>query len=266
VEPTSLAMLECAKTGDRSAAAWRGVLQKFENLEFVLSDAARGISRGVQDVAAARAHSAGAAPLGHGLDVFHTNLAAGQVLAGPWQRAESAWEEAEEAEAKLVAAKQQGINACKLAQTARRLWNQAVRLLEEAEQPEKAWQRARAVLGIFRPDGTLNDRSWAEAEIQAALTGLSDMSWKKVRNFLTDARTLAFIDRMHLRLAKAEPDKALREACVRRWWLRHHRPTTAASEPPTPQDHVQALLDAVIRDKPLSAVEQAAYERVSAVL
>jgi hypothetical protein len=257
-------MLECAKTGDRSGAAWQAVLQRFVNLEFVVSDAAKGISKGIQDVAAARAKLPGALPLEHGLDVFHTNLAARQTLAGPWRRAEAAWEEAEVAEANVVEAKQQGINANKLAQTARRLWNQAKRMLEEVDQPEKAWQRARAALAVFRPDGTLNDRSWAEVEIQAALGDLPGTSWKKVRNFLTDLRSLAFIDRMHRRLAAAEPDEALRGACVRRWWLRHHGPATR--EMSTPQDQVQGMLDAVIRDKSLNAAEQAAYDRVSAVL
>ena len=46
VEPTSLALLECAKTGDRSGAAWHAVLEPFPNLEFVVSDAAKGIAAG----------------------------------------------------------------------------------------------------------------------------------------------------------------------------------------------------------------------------
>src|SRR6185436_19655248 len=40
VEPTSLTLLECNKTGDRSGAAWRAVLGRFAQLELVISDAA----------------------------------------------------------------------------------------------------------------------------------------------------------------------------------------------------------------------------------
>jgi hypothetical protein len=253
-------MLHCAKTGDRSGAAWFDVLRRFEKLEFVVSDAARGIAKGVQDVARSRAKSAA---LEHGLDVFHTNQEARRVLASPWRQAETAWEQAETADAKVVTAKQQRTNA-RAAATARRAWEQAESLLAMVDQQEKAWQRARAALAVFRPDGTLNERDWAEQEIRAAMLRLPRTSWKKVRNFLTDSRSLTFLDRMHRRLTEAEPDEALRAACVQRWWLRHHR--SAASEMPTALDQVQGLLDAVIRERPLNEVEQAAYERVSAVL
>lgn len=253
-------MLHCAKTGDRSGAAWREVLRRFEKLEFLVSDAAGGIAKGVQEVARARAKSAA---LEHGLDVFHTNQEARRVLAGPWRQAETAWEQAETLDAKVAQTKQPRIHA-RAAATARRAWEQAESLLATVDQQEKAWQRARAALAVFRPDGTLNERGWAEQEIRAAMLRLPRDSWKKVRKYLTDSRSLTFLDRMHRRLAEAEPDETLRAACVQRWWLRHHRST--ASEMPTALDRVQGLLDAVIREGPLNAVEQAAYDRVSTVL
>jgi hypothetical protein len=267
VEPTSLAMLECAKTGDRSGPAWQKILQRFKNLRFVVSDAAKGIAKGVRNVAAARAKEAESSlPLGQGLDVFHTNQEARRVLAGPWRRAEEAWEKAEEADAKVREAKQQGVHANSVAAQARRDWEKAVRLLEEVDQQEKAWQRARGALAVFRPDGTLNTRGWAKQEIQAALADLQGASWQKTRNVLTDRRSLTFVDRMHQRLAEAEPNEALREACVRRWWLRHHRPATVVERTATAVDQALGLLDDVIRERLLNPTEQAAYDRVSAVL
>jgi YD repeat-containing protein len=266
-----MAMLECAKTGNRSGAAWQKVLQRFENLEFAVSDAAKGIAKGVKDVAAARiaaarAEGLEALSLGQGLDVFHTNQDSRRVLAGPWRRAEAAWEKAEAADAKVREAKQQGIDSHTAASRARYDWDQAVRLLEEVDPQEKAWQRARGALAVFRPDGTLNERGWAEQEIQAALADLQGASWQKVRNVLTDPRSLAFVDRMHQRLAEAEPDEVLRQACVRRWWLRHHRPATVVEQTATTLEQVLGLLDDVIRERPLNPIEQAAYARVSAVL
>lgn len=259
-------MLECAKTGDRSGAAWQKVLQPFEKLEFVVSDAAKGIAKGVREVAAARAQLPGALLLEQGLDVFHTNQEARRVLAGPWRRAEAAWEEAEAAETKVVEAKQRGIDARGAVQSARRAWQQAERLLAEVDQPETAWQRVRGALAVFRPDGTLNERCWAEKEIQTALPDLQGTPWQKVRNFLTDPRCLAFVDRMHHRLAEAEPNEALREACVRRWWLRHHRSSMPTDQTVTTLDQIQGLLDTVIRERSLCPNEQAAYDRVSPVL
>src|SRR5262245_12999926 len=154
VEPTSLALLECAKTGDRSAAAWQAVLEPFANLEFVVSDAAKGIAAGVQAVASARSEAAAAVALAQGLDVFHTNQEARRVLAGPWRRAEAVWEEAEAADARRAEAKRQGQDARGAAQQVRRAWQEAERQLTEVDQAESAWQRARAALAVFGADGT----------------------------------------------------------------------------------------------------------------
>ena len=265
VEPTSLALLECAKTGDRSGAAWQAVREPFPNLEFVVSDAAKGIAAGVQAAASARSESGSAVPLEHGLDVFHTNQEARRVLAGPWRRAEAGWQEAEAAEARVAQAKRQGRDARGLAQQARRAWEEAERRLAAVDQVESAWQRARAALAVFGPDGALNERSGAEAEIRAALAALRGPEWNKVRNSLTDARALTFLDRLQRRLAEAEPDAAVRQACVRRWWLRHLPPRPAAPAP-TALAQVQGLLDAQVRAGALTAAEQAAYDRVGQVL
>jgi hypothetical protein len=265
VEPSSLTLLACTKTGDRSGAAWQAVLAPLTNLEAVMSDAAKGIAAGVQAVASARSESGSKRPLEHGLDVFHTNQEARRVLAGPWRRAEAAWDEAEAADAGVTQAKRTGVDARLAAQRAWRAWQRAERLLAAVDRQESAWQQARAALAVFRPDGTLNERAWAQAEIDAALAELRGPEWKKARSFLTDRRALMFVDRMHRRLAEAEPDPALREACVRRWWLRQKQPRSI-QPPQTAPDQVQALVDATIRDGELTAVEQAAYNRVAQVL
>jgi hypothetical protein len=74
-----------------------------------------------------------------------------------------------------------------------------------------AWDRAHAALDLFDADGRLNDRGRAEVEITEALKGLTAPEWSKVHNFLNDARSLSFLDRMHRRLEEAEP----RPECVR---------------------------------------------------
>jgi hypothetical protein len=265
VEPTSLTLLACAKSGDRSGAAWQAVLEPFTDLEMVVSDAAKGIAAGVQAVVSARVAAESALPLEHGLDVFHTNQEARRVLAGPWRRSAAAWEEAEAADRKVAEAKHKGEDARGAAQQARRAWDQAEQLLAEVDRQESAWQRARAALALFRPDGTLNDRTWAEAEIEAALIDLGGLEWKKVRGFLKDQRALTFLDRLDRRLTEAEADAALRRAGVRRWWLRH-RATPSRALPPTALEQVQALLDAKVRAGELTLAEQASYDRVAAVL
>ena len=100
---------------------------------------------------------------------------------------------------------------------------EAIAAFEEAERLESAWGRAAWALELFDADGRLNDRTRAAAEIAAALKDLPGPEWSKVRNFLNDRRSLAFLDRMHRRLESAEPRPEWREAMAWRWWLRHGR-------------------------------------------
>jgi len=153
-------------------------------------------------------------------------MEARRVLARHWRRAEPVWERAEAGDARVAAAKQQGLDARGVAQTARAAWAKAVASFEQVERLESAWGRAHAALEGFGPDGRLNDRGRAEAEIAAAVADLTGPDWAKVRNALTDPRRLAFLDRMHRRLESAEPRPEWRAAMAWRWWLLHRRPPT----------------------------------------
>jgi len=248
----------CRNTADRKAETWEKQLVPFSHLEFAVSDAAKGIAAAVAQRAAARRDDPSARPLEHGLDVFHTAMEANRVLARHWRRAEAAWEKAEGADAELAGAKRQGVDARGPAHAARAAWGRAIAVLEEAERLEAAWGRAAAALELFDADGQLNDRIRAEAEIAAALKDLLGPEWSKVRNFLNDPRSLAFLDRLHRRLEAAEPRAQWREAMAWRWWLRHGR--VGASEGLT------ELLRGVARGRELDAEERASYQRVAAVL
>jgi hypothetical protein len=248
----------CRAAADRKATTWEGLLTPFPQLEFAVSDAARGIAAAVSQRAAARRDDPSAPPLEHGLDVFHTTMEARRVLARHWRGAEAAWEKAERAEAELAGSKRQGIDARGAARAARGAWRRATVAFEQAERLESAWGRAAAALELFDGDGRLNDRTRATAEIAAALKDLAGPEWSKVRNFLTDPRSLAFLDRMHRRLESAEPRPEWREAMAWRWWLRHRRPR--------PSGPVTELIRALGRDRVLSEAEQASYDRVAAVL
>jgi hypothetical protein len=258
IEPASLTAVFCHNAADRKAETWKKQLEPFAALEFAVSDAAKGIARAVTEVAESRRGDASAPALEHGLDVFHTTMEANRVLARHWRRAEAKWEQAEAAGEKVAAAKQQGIDARGVAQTARAAWAKAIASFEQTERLESAWDRAHSALDLFGPDGRLNDRVRAESEIAAALSDLTGPDWAKVRNFLNDPRSLAFLDRMHRRLEAAEPRHDWREALAWRWWLRHRRPK--------PVDPLTESIRAVGRDGALNTEEQASYNRVAAVL
>jgi hypothetical protein len=258
IEPASLTAVFCHNAVDRKAETWANQLESFEHLEFVISDAAKGIAAAVVQVAQARHDDPSAPALEHGLDVFPTTMEAKRILAQHWRRAEAAWEKAEATAHKVAPSKRQGIDARGAAQTARAAWRPAIASFEQVERLEAAWNRAHAALDLFGPDGRLNDRGRAQAEIAAALRDLGSDDWSTVRNFLNDRRSLAFLDRMHRRLERAEPRRPWREAMAWRWWLRHRRVR--------PADPGTALVQAVACDRELDEEERVSYARVAAVL
>ena len=264
VEPTSLALLTCQRSADRSGATWQAVLEPLTDLRLVVSDQAQGIAAGIAGAALAQGRgAAGRPPIDHGLDVFHTAQEAQRALRRPWRAALRACAAADQADAQVADARRSGRDARTVAGTARVAREQAAACLADLERQHVAWERARAALAVFRPDGTLNDRGHAAGEIRAAVVDLTGPEWRKARNALTDRRALTFLDRLHERLRTAVPEDGLRAACVRRWWLRHHRPTAAG---PATAGPLGEVLDGVIRDRVLESGEQAAYDRVAHIL
>jgi hypothetical protein len=248
----------CENAADRSAPTWENQLAPFDRLEFVISDAAGGISKAVSRLAQARRDDPLAPTLEHGLDVFHTTMEAKRVLTQHWRMTESAWEKAEAADLEVARSKHQGIDARGVARTAAAAWDRATALFEQTERLEAAWGRAHAALDLFGADGQLNDHGHARAEIAEAVKGLKGADWSKVRNFLNDPRSLSFLDRLQRRLELAEPEAGRREAMAWRWWLSHRRM-------PCPHP-LMRLVRAVGRECELNEEEQASYDRVSAVL
>ena len=249
----------CRNTTDRSAATWQAQIAPFKALEFAVSDAAKGIAAALERTAEQR-HAAGdATPLEQGLDLFHTTREARSVLTRAWRRAETAWAKAEALDAEVAGLQRQGLNAQGRAQTRTVAWRRAVTVFEAVERQESAWRRARAALDRFDPEGRLNDRPRAVAEIAAACSELGGVEWATVRNFLGDRRSTAFLDRMHERLAEAEPRVEWREAMAWRWWGRHRAMSG-------PCDRRVGLIRSVAWGRVLSGAERESYARVSAVL
>jgi hypothetical protein len=162
----------CQNTADRTAETWEKQLTPFSKLEFAVSDAAKGIAAAVERLAATRRDEPSALSLEHGLDLFHTAQAANHILGRHWRKAETQWDAAETAAAKVAQAKHQGTDARGVAQTARAAWTKAIASLERMERLESAWGHAQAALDLFTPEGHLNDRAHAEEQIATALKDL----------------------------------------------------------------------------------------------
>jgi hypothetical protein len=162
-----------------------------------------------------------AVPLRVRLDVFHTQRDGARVLRGVWGGAEGLWDEAvkvERAKGRFDRGGRDGRRFTKA--VVGKAWAKAVAAFTAAERQEGAWRRAVAALAVFRPDGRLNERAWAEAELRAAVVDLPGPRWAKVRRQLLDERSLTFLERLHEDLAAAAPRAEVRAVLVALWQRR----------------------------------------------
>jgi hypothetical protein len=264
VEPKSMAWFLGKKASSLTGSAWAEQLQAWDALQYVVADAGRPLQAGIGRVQAQRREDH-RDPLASSLDVFHTKHEARKALTIDWNRVERDGEAFDQAEAQVRKDQRQGINAVPAAMRARRAWNQLVQSFNRYEAVEAAWKQAEPALGVFRPDGRLNDRVWAEAQVAPALSGLVGRAWGTVRNHLQNPESFTFLDRMHSELARIPISEELRDALVRLWWLRRQRPRGSVAGAVTGSGHVAHLVQRELCLK-LDANWLAWYRQVAAVL
>ena len=104
--------------------------------------------------------------------VLHTKHEARKALTIDWNQVERDCEAFDQAEARLRKDQRHGINALLATMRARGAWKKLVQSFHRYEAVEAAWKQAEVALGVFRPDGRLNDRAWAQAQVAPALPQL----------------------------------------------------------------------------------------------
>jgi hypothetical protein len=239
VEPHSMALLLCQRSADRTGPTWLAALQRFTGLEQVVSDQGSGLQAGLEALNRARRKQK-LTELDLGLDVFHISKEAQVPLLWLWRQVEASWLRAEQADARLAKAKDRRGPTAK----ARAAWDRVQRDFARYERWEQAWRQARAALDLFRPDGQLNDRVWAEKQIAQACRVLRSPRWQKVVRMLHDRRTLTFLDRLHRQLAEAVPCHELREKLVQLWRLEQGKRSAGRVAQAAVQQVICAKLDA----------------------
>ena len=197
--------------------------------------------------------------------MFHTTHEARRVLRQSWSHVDRCWEQAEAATRRVEQAQRQGQDARGVAVAARSAWKKAEAAFEQYERSEAGWKMAHGALSVFRPEGHLNDRAWAEQQIALALPLLSGREWSKVRGFLQAKETLTFLDRLHRQLRVAVPCDRLRAELVRLWWLRRRRPRPNTPVVVVGAGHVAHLVQQVVCQE-VDANWREAYAAVSRML
>ena len=139
---------------------------------------ARGLERGVKLANEARARGRGARgsrgePIEMGLDVFHTQRELQRVLQRQWRQAERLLEAAAQADAKVAQSKQRGRDARGVATASMvGVAQSGAACSMRRYKPKPQPHRIETALALFRPEGGLNDRQWAQAQIRDAIAEL----------------------------------------------------------------------------------------------
>lgn len=214
VEPASMVWILGHHAPDRTAETWAKHLRPWPQIQAIVADAGSGLQSAVAQIQQEQT-DAGKAPLDNCLDVYHTKAEGEKALASEFKSLEAAWDQAERTKAPAD-------------------WQRVIEMFQDYEIREQAWKQIGAALQLFRPDGQLNDRTWAAAQINEAIKQLAGECWDKTVRLLRRKETLTFLDRMHRLLNGAIPCPELRQSLLRLWWLRHRQniqdPTIKAME------------------------------------
>lgn len=264
VEPHSMVWFMGKRADNHQGSTWFTELQPWGSLRYVTSDSGFGLQAGIAQLQRHQ-RATNQIPVEKGLDVFHTKLAARKALSTTWQRVERAWERAEAADRAVKRARWQGRGDRALTRKASEAWTEAFRAFRLYEKREAVWKRVEPAFDIFRPDGRLNDRAWAQEQVTWALSRLSGSEWSRVRGFLQSKESFTFLDRLHEQLGSLSLAEPLRDALVRLWWLRRQLPRKSAETAVGGYRHAACVAQQLLCAK-LEPNWREAYRQVGAVL
>jgi hypothetical protein len=264
VEPHSMVWFLGKKAENRQASTWSTELQPWDSLRYVTSDAGSGLQGGIAQLQEHQ-RATGQAPVEKGLDVFHTQQAAQQVLRIIWTRVERAWHQAEAADRALKRARWQGRGQRMLTRQRNEAWSKAIAAFKSYEKIEAVWKRVATALDLFRPDGQLNDRAWAQEQVAWGLPRLKGSDWSKVRRYLQNQESFTFLDRLHNQLDQLSLSPILRDALVYLWWLRQQLPKKSTETASAGYSHAAYLVQQILCAK-LDPNWRESYRQVAAVL
>lgn len=273
VEPHSMAWILGQRAKDRTGATWANAIAAWPNLQDAAVDGGSGLEKGLgmafaqrQEEAAKNPDGKKAVPLRVQLDVFHIRRDGNRALRRRWQYAQKLWDKAQQLEKAKERFDRAEVGARKVSTAkVKKAWAKALAEFDKVCKEEAAWERACAALRVFRPDGQLNDRHWAEGELAKVVEELPGTLWAKVRRQLQDKRTLVFLDRMHEELEKVEANPERRAALVALWrWRRETRKEAEQGQPSAARVMGEVLQGVVARL--LGEGWRESYKQVSEVL
>jgi hypothetical protein len=228
VEQDSLCWLGGRLSATRDGDAWAEEFRALPAAEQVTADGAVGLRKGLAQVNAER-QRAELSAIGDQRDHFHGLHYARRGVHQARHRAKQALKTAERLQRTYDAQGRAGEpRTGHQGTTLRQAWEKAEQAFDRWSAQEAAFTRLRQALRLFTPQGMLNTRARAEADVRAALAGQTGTNWARARRLLGPA-AFAFLDRVQDQLAKLPGEPAARQAAVWREGLRR-RPEALVGE------------------------------------
>jgi hypothetical protein len=219
VEQDSLCWLGGRLAADRDGRQWAQEFGQFPALEQVTRDGGQGLRHGLELVNRQR-RAAGQAAVADQDDHFHLLHRARRALREVRAKATTALRRADQTQRALLRARRQGRSTGGLGRAAHDRWQQAEQAFDRWAAQEDAFGRLRAALRLFTPDGALNTRARAQADVHAALADLTGPEWVRARRRLVVPETFTFLDRVHEQLAAVPLPAAVKDKLARAEGLR----------------------------------------------
>jgi hypothetical protein len=207
---------------------WAEELGTLAAAEQVTADGGQGIRRGLEQVNRQR-RQAGRPAVRSQRDHFHALQRARRAVHEARHQAAQALKPAERLQKAYDRDGRGGVPRTSAQGLAlNKAWAKAERAFDHWSAQAKAFERLRLGLRLFTPQGELNTRPRAEAEVRAVLAGQAGPEWTRARRLL-GVEAFTFLDGVQERLATLPVEAALRKAAVRVEGLRR-RPQALAGE------------------------------------
>ena len=231
LEQDSLCWLGGRLADNRDGPTWAAQLRPLVAAEQVTADGGQGLRKGLEQVNRQR-QRAGQPPVAAQRDHFHALQRARRAIRHARRQAAQALKRAEQLQKTYDRQGRAGVprspaQGLQLHQA----WAKAEQAFDHWSAQEQAWQRLRRGLRLFTPQGQLNTRAHATAEVQAALAGQTGADWSRARRLL-GPEAFTFLDQVQEQLAALPVAPELVQAAVRVEGLRR-RPEALAGESPS---------------------------------
>jgi DNA-binding transcriptional MerR regulator len=219
IEQESLCWLGGRLADNCRGETWAEEFRGLTVAEQVTMDGGVGLRKGVARVSAER-EQAGGTRLYDQRDHFHIIHRARRARRGARFQAVQAMQRAEKAQAEYDHAGKTGVPRNSMqGRLLNQAWAKAEQAIDRWTAQETADRRLQSALLLVTPNGELNTRAHAEAEVQAVLAGQTGDDWARARRLLTP-EAFTFLDRVHEQLAALPVPVELRQAAVRAETLR----------------------------------------------